>query len=86
MGRVRLDGRMPRVAKKRLSRRVDARMPWAIGLLVLITDNGPAYTSRLVQLYLEGHQVLHVPNRPLTPQHNSWSERVNRVLKAGSES
>ena len=53
--------------------------------LVLVTDNGSVYASKDVRLYLDAHQVVHLFNRPHTPQHNPWGERANGVLKAESE-
>ncbi len=53
--------------------------------LVLLTDNGPAYTSELVEQYLERHQVVHLLNLPRTPQHNPWGEGANGKLKAETE-
>jgi len=50
--------------------------------LVLISDNGAAYRSRCVRLYLRRHRVTHIFNEPYTPQHNPWGERAHAELKA----
>ncbi len=49
--------------------------------LVLVTDNGPPYTSEAFEHFLEEHCVLHLLSLPHTPQHNPWVERGHRDLK-----
>ncbi len=49
--------------------------------LVLVTDNGSAYTSECFEAFLAGHDVLHLLNLPHTPRHNPWVERGHRDLK-----
>ena len=49
--------------------------------LVLVTDNGPAYTSEVLRAYLWRHQVIHLRSLPRTPQHNPWSEHGNSEIK-----
>lgn len=58
-------------------RRVRGGLP-----LVLLTDNGSAYTNEWVGEYLQARKVVHLLNLPHTPQHNSWGERANGELKA----
>jgi transposase InsO family protein len=52
--------------------------------LVLMTDNGSAYTDGELKEYLERHQVLHLLNLPRTPQHNPYAEQAVRELKEDS--
>jgi transposase InsO family protein len=49
--------------------------------LVLVTDNGPAYRSRELAVYLHALGVLHLFSLPRTPQHNAWAERGMREIK-----
>jgi len=53
--------------------------------LVLVTDNGSAYCSDLVETWLINHGVLHLHNLPRTPQHNAQAERGIGLLKQASE-
>ena len=47
-----------------------------------MTDNGPAYRSRLFNDVLAAQQVKHVFTRPYRPQTNGKVERFNRTLVA----
>ena len=47
-----------------------------------MTDNGPAYRSRLFNNVLAAQQVKHVFTRPYRPQTNGKVERFNRTLVA----
>ena len=49
--------------------------------LVLVTDNGPAYTSDEVALWCFWHGVVHLYSLPRTPQHNPCAEHGMRELK-----
>src|SRR5262245_875925 len=49
--------------------------------LVLVTDNGPAYRSRELAVYLHAMGVVHLFNLPRTPQHNACAERGMREIK-----
>jgi transposase InsO family protein len=49
--------------------------------LVLITDNGPAYRSRELDVYLCAMGVVHLFSLPRTPQHNAPAERGMREIK-----
>jgi transposase InsO family protein len=49
--------------------------------LVLITDNGPAYRSRELDVYLRAMGVVHLFSLPRTPQHNAVAERGMREIK-----
>lgn len=42
--------------------------------LVLSTDNGAAYTNKLVSKFLEANKVIHLLSLPRTPQHNGSVE------------
>lgn len=50
--------------------------------LVLQSDNGSAYTCRVLGEYLARHRVVHIRNLPHTPQHNGAAERTHAELKA----
>jgi len=49
--------------------------------LLLISDNGGAYRSKLVAAQCKTHGVLHLFTLPRTPQHNAASEHGMRELK-----
>jgi transposase InsO family protein len=49
--------------------------------LVWVTDNGPAYRSRVVADFLAVQGVVHLRNEPRTPQHNPFAERGMAELK-----
>ena len=49
--------------------------------LVWMTDNGPAYRSKVVADFLAGHGVMHLRSEPRTPQHNPCAEHGMRELK-----
>lgn len=49
--------------------------------LVLLTDNGPAYRSRELEVYLRAMGVVHLFSLPRTPQHNAVAERGMREIK-----
>jgi len=49
--------------------------------LVLVSDNGPAYTSKRFEDFLEERGVVHLLSLPHTPRHNPWVERGHRDLK-----
>jgi len=49
--------------------------------LVLMTDNGPAYRSRELEVYLRALGVVHLFSLPRTPQHNAVAERGMREIK-----
>lgn len=53
--------------------------------LVLSTDNGAAFVSDEVKVYLEQEQVIHLRSLPRTPQHNSSVEIAIRELREASE-
>jgi transposase InsO family protein len=57
-----------------LERTADERGTWP---LVLVTDNGGPYRSRVVAKCLESHQVIHLFNEPHTPEQNAWVEHGN---------
>jgi hypothetical protein len=50
--------------------------------LVFVSDNGPPYWSRVLARFLAALRIVHLRNEPRTPQHNAWSERGMRELKA----
>ena len=50
--------------------------------LVFMSDNGPENKNAEVQAWLERNQVIHLKNRPHTPEHNASCERGHRDLKA----
>jgi len=52
--------------------------------LVLVTDNGSAYTSESFERFLAEHGVVHLLSLPRTPRHNPWVERGHRDVKAES--
>ena len=54
--------------------------------LVWMTDNGSAYTSKVVQKYLEQNQVIHLRSLPRVPQHNATGEIAVREFKQAFES
>lgn len=58
-----------------------ARLERGAAPLVLVSDNGGAYTSAEVAAWLAEHEVAHLLNEPHTPQHNAWSEHGNGELK-----
>jgi transposase InsO family protein len=49
--------------------------------LVLLTDNGGAYRSHIVDAWCKLHRVLHLLSLPRTPQHNAASEHGMLELK-----
>jgi hypothetical protein len=49
--------------------------------LVLAMDNGPAFTSLVLTLYLRELRVVVLRNLPRTPQHNPWVEHGNGELR-----
>jgi transposase InsO family protein len=53
--------------------------------LVLVTDNGPAYTSDVFTALLRALRIVHLRNLPHTPQHNARGERVFRDWKDDEE-
>jgi transposase InsO family protein len=46
----------------------------------LMTDNGPAYRSKLVARFLEAVQIRHLLTRPYSPQTNGKAERFIQTL------
>lgn len=50
--------------------------------LVFVSDNGAPYKSLVLALFLAALRIVHLRNEPRTPQHNAWSERGMRELKA----
>lgn len=52
--------------------------------LVLVTDNGSAYTSEGFERFLAARRVVHLRSLPHTPRHNPWVERGHRDLKEES--
>lgn len=52
--------------------------------LVLCTDNGAPYRCRLLQRYLQEHDVVPLLNVPRTPQHNAFVECAIGELKKES--
>lgn len=55
---------------------------YGIDISRVMTDNGPAYRSRLFNNVLAAQQVKHVFTRPYRPQTNGKVERFNRTLVA----
>ncbi|AYJ34256.1 transposase [Corynebacterium xerosis] len=55
---------------------------YGIDISRVMTDNGPAYRSRLFNDVLAAQQVKHVFTRPYRPQTNGKVERFNRTLVA----
>jgi transposase InsO family protein len=53
--------------------------------LVLVTDNGPAYTSAVFTTLLRALRIVHLRNLPHTPEHNARAERVFRDWKQDQE-
>jgi hypothetical protein len=51
--------------------------------LVFASDNGP-YRAECVEQWLAEHEIVHLKNRPHTPQHNAWSEQGIAELKGES--
>jgi hypothetical protein len=49
--------------------------------LVLVTDNGAAYSSEGFEAWLAEREVVHLRSLPGTPQHNPWAERGMWELK-----
>jgi hypothetical protein len=52
--------------------------------LALAVDRGSQYENEDVRDYLDRRQVVLLPRLPRTPQHNAWSERGIRELKAAA--
>jgi transposase InsO family protein len=52
--------------------------------LVLMHDNGAAYTSEGFQEFLREKGIISLPNLPRTPKHNSFAERTVRELKGNA--
>ncbi len=50
--------------------------------LVFVSDNGAPYVGGVVARFLAVLRIVHLRNEPRTPQHNAWSERGIRELKA----
>lgn len=44
--------------------------------------SGAPYKSPVLALFLAALRIVHLRNEPRTPQHNAWSERGMRELKA----
>jgi transposase InsO family protein len=53
--------------------------------LVVVNDNGSENCNEDVEGFFERHHIIALSNAPRTPQHNAWSERGIRELKAESE-
>jgi transposase InsO family protein len=53
--------------------------------LVLVTDNGSAYTSVVFTTLLRALRIVHLRNLPRTPEHNARAERVFRDWKDDEE-
>jgi len=51
-----------------------------ITVQAVMTDNGPAYQSRVFADTLTAHQVRHLRTRPYRPQTNGKVERLNLTL------
>lgn len=56
---------------------------YGISINRVMTDNGPAYRSRLFNRMLDAQGIKHVFTRPYHPQANGKVERFNRTLAAG---
>ena len=48
---------------------------------VLITDNGPNFTSKAFESYLSKHKIKHIKTTAYHPSSNGMVERVNQTLK-----
>src|SRR4030095_2775494 len=53
--------------------------------LVVASDNGSENCNADMENFLERHHIIALWNEPHTPQHNPWSERGIRELKADAE-
>jgi transposase InsO family protein len=53
--------------------------------LVIASDNGSENRNADVETFLERHHIIALYSEPRTPQHNAWSERGIRELKAEAE-
>jgi putative transposase len=60
---------------KRLGHLQDGRMPQ------LLSDNGPGFTSRILNEYLHAHRINHIFGKPYHPQTQGKIERFHRSIK-----
>lgn len=48
----------------------------------IVSDQGPEFTSRIMEKYLADSDIFHNTTRPYSPQSNAIIERFNRTLKS----
>jgi len=63
-----------------IKRSLEALQRIGVQVRRLMSDNGPAYRSRMVNAFLQARRIRHVFTKPYTPRTNGMAERFIRTL------